>query len=1046
MSTAERPTSTDQHDLHNDEVAVEAQRAASPSSPPLQTASATRSSNMRKRPTAAPGGPRKPTSKPSMSNMLARTTVATTSTSVSSTVEMPPLPSTVAAQPYVLPAATEDPPVDKVVDSDTDFASALPLPASPISLSDASMLSRNSSLSSTYSFGVFRTSSVATRSSRRDTRGSVALTTNLESEIHSTTSLPYLSEDPPPPAPPAQQDQPPTKTDTVSPLASESVPPSRNPSLTAGSVQQRSSLASANLTSPTSTSSHFSAPKPPLSPPPSSSGSQVGAPTSSMLKAVKANAPSTTLTPPPLPTFATPSIPFRALPLDAAQWTLTSSELQGIVSRAIRASAEPSAIRLLPLQTLDGDLKKEEERLESEKAKLQARYRFVLQRRSMTMQALYSLAQTQTGTSSSQSQPSPSSPSPSPAPQSQNPMADVVVRLSQIAVELDTIAQELLSTTQQLAQLRQLQDIHAGSALAVALRKLNASFARRTREIATLKEQLAAAEAERDEAWRVAEEMAFEVDERDDDEPDERTGDTVVVNVTDRAVAAPATLERASRLAGVHLRVTGVGPRVVASRQEVNPDEEIEGEAVAAAPVPRDDDSAQLARTSSGSTLRTPGMRTGPRPRSNSAASRVSAARTRSQRTSKASLRIPRDFGGQRSRSRSRAREAPSPLDTSPRHPPLPSPISPAVTLNPPLPSSGNGTFLGPNGVPNVPKVPDPASYAHIPIPPIPADAPGPSSFLEMSTRPNSIVEKTDKGVSSSDSITNAHGAQVTNVEVASPQGNGPEDMSSHDITGVAVAVRTAVDQNVVIFSPTSVSASPTHPTVFSAQHQIEQHQILEQNASHHDQYPSVPQHTQHRHQHPFFKPSMSSLKAPAAQYRRPPPDSPIDVSAPSSTSSHGYDDDNQEDDDDYEDVEDEDAELMESFASAFGTGNGVATHVTKYGIFAGAGSNARRGTQTQSLLPFPLARKGSLTQGGAANTSPGPHRLKGQMSRGSLVQLGPNHPNHVQRPEEYQGMNISSSQSSPIYASNPTNSPRPFQGDTLSRRPTSLPSASSNQ
>ncbi len=116
------------------------------------------------------------------------------------------------------------------------------------------MLSRNSSLSSTYSFSVFRTSSVATRSSRRDTHASATPATlaDLESEIHSSTSLPYLSEDPP-------TDQPPNTAAPVTPPAPESVPPSRNPSLTAGSSsQQRSSLASANLTSPTSTSSIFS--------------------------------------------------------------------------------------------------------------------------------------------------------------------------------------------------------------------------------------------------------------------------------------------------------------------------------------------------------------------------------------------------------------------------------------------------------------------------------------------------------------------------------------------------------------------------------------------------------------------------------------------------------------------------------------------------------------------------------------------------------------------------------------------------------------------
>lgn len=243
------------------------------------------------------------------------------------------------------------------------------------------------------------------------------------------------------------------------------------------------------------------------------------------------------------------------------------------------------------------------------------------------------------------------------------------------------------------------------------------------------------------------------------------------------------------------------------------------------------------------------------------------------------------------------------------------------------------------------------------------------------------------------------------------------------------------------LFKVSPASTSPRYPPVFSTQYHAEEHQNHEQSSSHHNLYPSNPQHTQHRQQHPFFKPSMSSLKAPTAPYRRPPPDSPVDVSALSS-SSHEYDDDNRDDDDDYEDVEeDDDAELMESFATAFGSGNVVATHVTKYGVFAAA--PGRRGTQTQSLLPFPVSRKGSLSRGGASSPTQGAHRLEGQVSRGSLVHLGPG---QVQRSDMYnQGLNMSSSQSSPVYSSDPSMNTKQFQGDLNSRRPTSLPTSSAS-
>ena len=51
--------------------------------------------------------------------------------------------------------------------------------------------------------------------------------------------------------------------------------------------------------------------------------------------------------------------------LETAQWTLSSGELQEVVSRAIRRTAQESYIRLLSVKTVDEELKAELERLET---------------------------------------------------------------------------------------------------------------------------------------------------------------------------------------------------------------------------------------------------------------------------------------------------------------------------------------------------------------------------------------------------------------------------------------------------------------------------------------------------------------------------------------------------------------------------------------------------------------------------------------------------------------------------------------------------------
>jgi hypothetical protein len=373
-----------------------------------------------------------------------------------------------------------------------------------------------------------------------------------------------------------------------------------------------------------------------------------------------ASAPMQPIQQPPPIDFSSVPIPYKALTLDAAQWTFSSTELQAIVSRAIRASAEPSSIKLLPLQVSDKELGEEVERLERERMEVQAKYRFTVHRRTMLLQSLNAVASqpgggfssTLGGTSSSTS----TSTSPSAltfsqagaglSPPSPSPASELVHRLAEIGVSLDTFAQALLRISDQLSQIRALQDVHAASALAVALRKLNASYARRTREVAGLRERVEQVEEERDEAWRVAEDLALEADAEKEVgmegevEEDEEWEDVDVVNA-ERAVAASATLTRASKVgsAGIRIKVPGVGPRIrhpsPNKEKSSTPGSVLGGDVDVDVDIesPIIDDTPASSKSD-----RPPGRRK----RTNSAASRVSAARTRSLRASKASLRLPR--------------------------------------------------------------------------------------------------------------------------------------------------------------------------------------------------------------------------------------------------------------------------------------------------------------------------------------------------------------------------------------------------------------------
>ncbi|EIN06269.1 hypothetical protein PUNSTDRAFT_127619 [Punctularia strigosozonata HHB-11173 SS5] len=228
--------------------------------------------------------------------------------------------------------------------------------------------------------------------------------------------------------------------------------------------------------------------------------------------------PSLVLLPPAAPlSFAPPptpaSPPYKGLTLHAAQWTFTSPQLQAIVARAIRQSAHEDALRILPLDCLDdaeggddGASAREARRVEAAAREAQARYRFLAQRRRMVLQGLCALASGGgggNGGAGGGEEPE------------ENVLGKLTLDLAALCAELDALAAALLAHAHALHTLRAAQHVHHSSALAIALRKLNASYAKRSRQLERAQRRVADLEGEVEEAWRVAEEVAREVDGRE---------------------------------------------------------------------------------------------------------------------------------------------------------------------------------------------------------------------------------------------------------------------------------------------------------------------------------------------------------------------------------------------------------------------------------------------------------------------------------------------------------------------------------------------------
>jgi len=207
----------------------------------------------------------------------------------------------------------------------------------------------------------------------------------------------------------------------------------------------------------------------------------------------------TTLPAPTPINFNMDPIAFKGLPLEAAQWSFTSDQLREMVSRAIRDSAKEQFIRLLSLNALDKEIPEELARLETLRFTTQAQYRFYFQRRTNLLQSLNALACT----------------TPASAEYDTSTLGTLIQQLAEVTSNMDRFMETLLSASEHRSQLAQVQEKHLSSALAMALRKLNASYAKRTGDLKSARARIAALQTELEEAWKVAEGMAEEIDDLD---------------------------------------------------------------------------------------------------------------------------------------------------------------------------------------------------------------------------------------------------------------------------------------------------------------------------------------------------------------------------------------------------------------------------------------------------------------------------------------------------------------------------------------------------
>ncbi|KAK7460863.1 hypothetical protein VKT23_008793 [Stygiomarasmius scandens] len=225
------------------------------------------------------------------------------------------------------------------------------------------------------------------------------------------------------------------------------------------------------------------------------------------------------------PRFQTPSLRWRGYTMEAAKWTFTSSELQAIVSGAIKLSAEASSIRLLRLRSAQEEIPDELRRMERQRTDIKAKYKMMARKRA---DILDELADGLIG-------------------DDRNANARLLEELKDVSMMLDKLAEDLHATDEQIAQLTSLRDVHNASALAMAIRKLNASFLKQLAVNDQYRVQLDALEGERDDAWKQAETVAGDYDRLVVDTPTSQSGSQPQSNRSSRVMAMRKSSIRVSK-------------------------------------------------------------------------------------------------------------------------------------------------------------------------------------------------------------------------------------------------------------------------------------------------------------------------------------------------------------------------------------------------------------------------------------------------------------------------------------------------------------------
>jgi len=320
------------------------------------------------------------------------------------------------------------------------------------------------------------------------------------------------------------------------------------------------------------------------------------------------------------------------------------------------------------MENVDQVLPAELQRLEQLKFSMQSKYRFLVQRRTMVLQALIANVQISSFKGKEKED-------------IVDNVTALAMQLSETTAECDRILEELLKISHRTTQINRMLDTHVASALAIAIRKvgnthflisasqlnliqqLNNSYARRTTDLQQTKERISQLEAELEDAWNEAEKLAKEID---DYEADLEPNDEAVIG-TAEVVSLPMTPTSPRPQSGKLLNVEPVlPPRSPLSPRYTEPKADIPADVNG-----QEDNQDSVSIRSAKSTRSVKSTRSAVSTRSARGefthSMSVSAARMRSLRTSHGSLRLPSLHSRKQSISRPK-----TPADVQPPVPDIP--------------------------------------------------------------------------------------------------------------------------------------------------------------------------------------------------------------------------------------------------------------------------------------------------------------------------------------------------------------------------------------